>query len=186
MRHLPLFFLLILAVACQPKDILRDNAITKGETIHIPFDATAPAFPIDKIFKEYEFIALETNDSIFVRDLDYIPQIKTFSQRINFRHLPQYILVYADELMLNTKSSSINKYRQQKKQFIRQKKLTKVVLNLQGKVFPKEQMMKILGGGSAYCHCYDLQYGLDADSCSQCDTKCSGHGGVQNRNTIGG
>ncbi|TGY55191.1 hypothetical protein, partial [Parabacteroides distasonis] len=78
MRHLPLFFLLILAVACQPKDILRDNAITKGETIHIPFDATAPAFPIDKIFKEYEFIALETNDSIFVRDLDYIPQIKTF------------------------------------------------------------------------------------------------------------
>lgn len=33
------------------------------------------------------------------------------------------------------------------------KKLTKVVLNQQGKVLPKEQMMKILGGGSAYCHC---------------------------------
>ena len=29
------------------------------------------------------------------------------------------------------------------------KKLTKVVLNQQGKVLPKEQMMKILGGGSA-------------------------------------
>ena len=29
------------------------------------------------------------------------------------------------------------------------KKLTKVVLNLQGKVLPKEQMMKILGGRSS-------------------------------------
>ncbi len=31
------------------------------------------------------------------------------------------------------------------------KKLTKVVLNQQGKVLPKEQMMKILGGGSYAC-----------------------------------
>lgn len=31
------------------------------------------------------------------------------------------------------------------------KKLTKVVLNQQGKVLQKEQMMKILGGGSYAC-----------------------------------
>ena len=31
------------------------------------------------------------------------------------------------------------------------KKLTKVILNQQGKVLPKEQMMKILGGGSYAC-----------------------------------
>lgn len=103
MRHLPLFFLLILAVACQPKDILRDNAITKGETIHIPFDATAPAFPIDKIFKEYEFIALETNDSIFVRDLDYIPQIKTFGDSI-------YIVNWKEILIFNKKGSFLRKF----------------------------------------------------------------------------
>ncbi len=103
MRHLPLFFLLILAVACQPKDILRDNAITKGETIHIPFDATAPAFPIDKIFKEYEFIALETNDSIFVRDLDYIPQIKTFGDSI-------YIVNWKEILIFNKKGCFLRKF----------------------------------------------------------------------------
>ena len=57
------------------------------------------------------------------------------------------------------------------------KKLTKVVLNQQGKVLPKEQMMKILGGGSAYCHCWNSSGSFEASSCS---------GGVQHCNTIGG
>ena len=47
------------------------------------------------------------------------------------------------------------------------KKLTKVVLNQQGKVLPKEQMMKILGGGSAYCHCWNSSGAFDASSCSR-------------------
>ena len=47
------------------------------------------------------------------------------------------------------------------------KKLTKVVLNQQGKVLPKEQMMKILGGGSAYCHCWNSSNAIDASNCSQ-------------------
>ena len=42
------------------------------------------------------------------------------------------------------------------------KKLTKVVLNQQGKVLPKEQMMKILGGGSAYCHCWNSSGSFEA------------------------
>jgi len=46
------------------------------------------------------------------------------------------------------------------------KKLTKVVLNQQGKVLPKEQMMKILGGGSAYCHCWNSSGSFEASSCS--------------------
>ena len=66
------------------------------------------------------------------------------------------------------------------------KKLTKVVLNQQGKVLPKEQMMKILGGGSAYCHCWNSSGSFEASSCSECDSKCNGLGGVQNCNTIGG
>lgn len=60
------------------------------------------------------------------------------------------------------------------------KKLTKVVLNQQGKVLPKEQMMKILGGGSAYCHCWNSSGSFEASSCSECDSKCNGLGGVQN------
>lgn len=44
------------------------------------------------------------------------------------------------------------------------KKLTKVVLNQQGKVLPKEQMMKILGGGSAYCHCWNSSNAIDAST----------------------
>ena len=63
------------------------------------------------------------------------------------------------------------------------KKLTKVVLNQQGKVLPKEQMMKILGGGSAYCHCWNSSGSFEASSCSECDSKCNGLGGVQNCNT---
>ena len=66
------------------------------------------------------------------------------------------------------------------------KKLTKVVLNQQGKVLPKEQMMKILGGGSAYCHCCNSSNAIDASNCSQCQDKCNGLGGVQNCNTVGG
>ena len=66
------------------------------------------------------------------------------------------------------------------------KKLTKVVLNQQGKVLPKEQMMKILGGGSAYCHCWNSSNAIDASNCSQCQDKCNGLGGVQNCNTVGG
>ena len=66
------------------------------------------------------------------------------------------------------------------------KKLTKVVLNKQGKVLPKEQMMKILGGGSAYCHCWNSSNAIDASNCSQCQDKCNGLGGVQNCNTVGG
>lgn len=64
------------------------------------------------------------------------------------------------------------------------KKLTKVVLNQQGKVLPKEQMMKILGGGSAYCHCWNSSNAIDASNCSQCQDKCNGLGGVQNCNTV--
>ena len=56
------------------------------------------------------------------------------------------------------------------------KKLTKVVLNQQGKVLPKEQMMKILGGEEVRI----------ATNCSQCQYKCNGLGGVQNCNTVGG
>mgnify|MGYP006921667588 FL=1 len=66
------------------------------------------------------------------------------------------------------------------------KKLTKVVLNQQGKVLPKEQMMKILGGGSAYCHCHNLSSSIEVTSCSECCNKCSNYGGVQNCNTTGG
>ena len=58
------------------------------------------------------------------------------------------------------------------------KKLTKVVLNQQGKVLPKEQMMKILGGGSA----------VDISNIKSMvmEDKCNGLGGVQNCNTVGG
>ena len=50
----------------------------------------------------------------------------------------------------------------------------------------KEQMMKILGGGSAYCHCYGLGAAIEVTQCSECESRCSNWGGVQNCNTIGG
>ena len=47
-------------------------------------------------------------------------------------------------------------------------------------------MMKILGGGSAYCHFLNSSNAIDASNCSQCEDKLNGLGGVQNCNTVGG
>ena len=66
------------------------------------------------------------------------------------------------------------------------KKLTRVVLSQQGKILQKEEMMKVLGGGSAFCICYgNSGYGVETSNCSNCPSICSNSGGVQNCNTIG-
>ena len=66
------------------------------------------------------------------------------------------------------------------------KKVMRLLLNQHCKVLQKEQMMKILGGGSAYCHCYGLGTAIEVTQCSECESRCSNWGGVQNCNTIGG
>ena len=43
--------------------------------------------------------------------------------------------------------------------------------------------MKMLRGGSVWCHCYgNSGEGIPADKCSECPSKCSD--GVQNCNSI--
>jgi hypothetical protein len=60
------------------------------------------------------------------------------------------------------------------------RKLEKINLKNQGSVLQKDEMMKILGGGSAYCHCYGGDV-IEMPTCDDCQKSCSG--GAQNCNT---
>lgn len=64
------------------------------------------------------------------------------------------------------------------------KKLENLKLKVNAKVLNASEM-KMLRGGSVWCHCVNDQgYGLEASSCSDCPSKCSNLGGVQNCNYV--
>ncbi|MDL2277431.1 hypothetical protein LJC57_02455 [Parabacteroides sp. OttesenSCG-928-G07] len=66
---------------------------------------------------------------------------------------------------------------------IKMRKLTTITLNKKGRVLSNDEMLKVLGGGSAYCHCLNVVEAIEVDTCSKCEDVC-GSNGVQNCNPV--
>lgn len=60
----------------------KKNFVQIGQTIHVSLDQPKQEVSLDDLFSEYKYIALETNDSVLIKDLDFVYRITTTSQAI--------------------------------------------------------------------------------------------------------
>lgn len=60
----------------------RKNFVQIGQTIHVSLNQPKQDISLDDLFCEYEYIALETNDSVLIKDMDFVYRITTTNQAI--------------------------------------------------------------------------------------------------------
>lgn len=60
----------------------RDNPIRVGQTIHVSLNKPNQDVLLEDLFSEYEYVALETNDSVLIKDLDFVHRITATEQTI--------------------------------------------------------------------------------------------------------
>lgn len=81
MKHLIVLFSIMLLTNCSLEST-KNNTIRLGQTIHVSLSQPNQEVSLEDLFSEYEYVTLETNDSVLIKDLDFVYRITATSQAI--------------------------------------------------------------------------------------------------------